>query len=198
MLSVLKPAPQWSPVSQQWRAALPRVQQDKALFSYRRIGIFTDWFNCFYQGEVSGAGRKRELRREREREKEEKQREGWKEEKNRICVTCRMFIKKTFKEQKLQIHWRKLGAWNRTMANCNLLYFFKLRNFNFTIIETSLFLNCPPPSVSWVAAHLCESLWSEWAVTGGTVLRLKRSKTLMRCAWRMPFTLLNLHCVLEL
>lgn len=29
MLSALKPPAQWSPVGQQWRAALPRVQQDK-------------------------------------------------------------------------------------------------------------------------------------------------------------------------
>lgn len=34
MLSALKPSVQWSPVSQQWRAALPRVQRDKEPLSF--------------------------------------------------------------------------------------------------------------------------------------------------------------------
>lgn len=170
--------------------ALPRVQQDKPLSPYRKIGIFTVRFNCLYQG-----GSVKRWTEETAQARWGSENGVWDRNRgeNRILWPAGCF------------RGGILEAWNIT------LIFFKLRIFNFAIFETSPFpqLSCLllpalPPSpvapspISGVAARLCQSLWSEGVVLGGTPLRLKRSKTLMSCAWRMPFTLLNLHRVWEL
>lgn len=112
MVSALKPAPQWSPVSQQWRVALPRVQQDTAFFPYRSVGIFTDWFNFFYQGKVSGSERDSRT----EMGERGGKREGRKEKKNRLLWSAGCIQSKTGDL------WAKLGAWNITVGYVTLIF----------------------------------------------------------------------------
>lgn len=88
MLSALKPAPQWSPVSQQWRVALPRVRQDtKPSFLITGLEYSQTDLTAFTKGKCQAL-------KERDSTADMgKERQGGKKEKS-DSVTGRMFTKR--------------------------------------------------------------------------------------------------------